>query len=361
MGSTFSAASEANYDADEHDDVRRVAPMGRTPRKPRAINDDIYVIGAGTERTNGVYKKVYLTSKTSKAKQGGQGGHLAERNGASVYRNIHGYEISREIIDDEAGWILGKRNARQAYYGVCDSSFLPPPRLWYKTWQMLGADPCPNVTLHHKDAVALGYDEMEEATVYMKAEMERENKIAENVIKKIKAKADERSRAKKVKHQDGDGNNKNNNNNNNKKNKGTKWNVVRSSVENKDDQKFFPVSPSVTRATKRRQRPQALAWQTPDKQKSLKKKLNIDRQDSDNLPQPPMSPVLHRAIEMSANTQEERTEKFNAKREERYQYYQKRLSTTTNNNNNERKPLGRVSPNQITHSNNNNGSTTQYV
>jgi len=31
--------------AEEQDDNRRVAPMGRTPRKKRTINDDIYVIG----------------------------------------------------------------------------------------------------------------------------------------------------------------------------------------------------------------------------------------------------------------------------------------------------------------------------
>jgi len=180
--------------------------------------------GAGSILTNGVYKKTYLTSNSSKARKGGKGknskrrrsniaviivrvivissflfyclllnrsfptnpnsitncfklfsfclqlhcscvalgGHLTERNGASVYRNIYGFEISREIIDDEPGWILGKRDTQQAFYGVLDSSFLPPPRLWDKTWQFLGESPSPNVTLHHKDAVALGYDAMEE-------------------------------------------------------------------------------------------------------------------------------------------------------------------------------------------------------
>ena len=342
MGSTSSHNQTYADDNDDNDDDdhRRVAPMGRTPRKARETNDDIFVVGAGNSKTNGRYKKVYLTSKPRKAKCGGKGGHLAEKNGASVYRNIFGFEISRDIIDDEAGWALGRhetttaiQHSSQVYYAVLDSSFLPPPRLWSKTWQCLGIDPCPNIALHLKDAIALGYDELREAELMETVAFEKEQKKMEGkeakkirqALKKMKPnksdsnKMSEGSRATTTTGGVGTGTDP--------KQTGSKWNVVRSSLENKGDDSFMPVSPSMAsynarRAQGRRQRPQALAWQTPEKGTSLKKTLK----DDDGLPELPQSPVLRRAIEMSATTHEERTERFTAKREERYQYYQKRLT-----------------------------------
>jgi hypothetical protein len=317
MGNNSSATSPNHkaYGQDD-DDHRRVAPMGRTPRKPRTVEDDIFVVNAGTARANGRYKKVYLTSKTKKAQVGKKGGHLAERNGAGIYYNFHGFEISREIIDDEAGWILGKRGTQEAFYGIKDSSFLPPPKKWGSTWQFVGAAPCPTISLHYKDAVALGYDEIREQESIQKAIFENEQAKLENKKKrnlKVGTKINKKAVGTTLSTSSTETVINNGQTSTKTKKKTSKWNVVRSSMENKDDNDFLPVSPSRQRAERRRHRPPALAWKTPEK--TLKKKL----------PKPFPSPVFSKAIEMNTNTQEERTERFTAKREERYQYYQKRL------------------------------------
>ena len=328
---TSSSTTKNTYEQ-EQDDHRRVAPMGRTPKKPRTIEDDIFVVKAGTAKANGRYKKVYLTSKSAKAKQGNKGGHLAERNGAGVYRNFHGFQISREIIDDEAGWILGKRDTQEAFYGINDASFLPPPKRWGSTWQFVGAAPCPTISLHFKDAVAIGYNEMEEEQAIQAALFEEEqHKLGKKKHKNIKigtvmtkinltapptpTTSGSHEPTKKV----------------------SKWTIVKSNMENKNDHQFLPISPSRQRASNRRQRPPTLAWKTPEQ--GTRKKLN-------KLPTPLPSPVFKKAVEMSSNTTEERTESYKAKRAERYEYYQNRLANNNNNNNNKqsenRSPLSNL-------------------
>ena len=321
MGNTNTTQPQAYADQDY--DHQRVAPMGRTPRKPRAVEDDIFVVNAGTTRTNGRYKKVYLTSKSSKATCGKKGGHLAERNGAGIYRNCHGFEISREIIDDAAGWILGKRGTQQAYYGISNASFLPPPTLWGSTWQFIGSAPCPTISLHFKDAVALGYDELAEAQEIEAALFEAEQKICQSVVTEMKKKRGTKMTTTKstgVPTSSSTTTATDSSSSSANPKKVSKWNVVRSSKENSKDAEMFPVSPSRQRAAGRRQRPPALAWNAPER--GIKKSLK----SLTPLPQHPPSPIMHQTLEMSAHTQDKRTEKFTAKREERYQYYQKRLN-----------------------------------
>lgn len=310
----------------------RVAPTGA---------DEVYVVGAGSVLVNGCYKRVYLTNSKSKAKKGmppgvGEGlkasirkskvGMPAERNGAAVYINARGFQMTREIVDEEAGWIIGRRTPDnlEAFYAVKDRSFLPPPKLWGKTWQYLGQDPCPSIALHELDAVALGYDEaeVEAAAEQAKIELAKEEKEAERrrqAVEKVKLAA-AKAREDKAK----------------RKQRKKELRIVADTKG--DGSEFFPVSPDRQRALARRPKTQALAWQTPDHGKSLARKslakkalddANWERFEEnmgiEMKADTPMSPAIQEHIDRERGTQEERAKSFVAKREERYQYYQNRL------------------------------------
>ena len=182
--------------------------------------------------------------------------------------NARGFQMTREIIDDEAGWIIGRRDKdnTEAFYAVRDRSFLPPPRKWSKTWQYIGQNPCPSVALHELDAIALGYDEseVEAAAEQLRLEMEREEKEAKrrrDLIDKVKRAA---ARAKEEKAQQ----------KNQKRQRDKKLQLDIVGAERGDGSEFFPVSPDRQRALARRPKTQALAWQTPEAKarKSLARK-----------------------------------------------------------------------------------------
>ena len=277
--------------------------------------------------------------------------------------NARGFQMTREIVDGEAGWIIGRRersaspaaaggnnavanNNAEAFYAVRDRSFLPPPRKWGKTWQYLGQSPAPSVALHELDAVALGYDESEieaaaeQARIELKME-ESEAQRRRGVIDKVKrAAARAKEDREQLKRQALEAKKK-------------KMTLQIETVEGKegDGSEFFPVSPDRRRALARRPPTQALAWQTPEQGKSLKARKSLARKMLDEAnraprfekeddpergvsaaqksprrpPSPPLSPAIQEHIDHERANRKAATESFTAKREERYQYYQNRL------------------------------------
>ena len=195
--------------------------------------------------------------------------------------------------------------------------------------------------MHFKDAVAICYNEMEEEQEIQAALFEEEQNKLGNQGKKKKHKNMKIGTVMT------------------KKNltappttsasfepttKVSNWHVVKSTMENKNDHQFLPISPSRQRASNRRQRPPTLAWKTPEQ--GTRKKLS-------KLPKPLPSPVFKKAVEMSSNTTEERTESYKAKRAERYEYYQNRLANNNNKLSENRSPLSNLK--------NKRKPTTQFV
>lgn len=85
----------------------------------------IEVKGAGTSDVNGIYYPIGILNK------------------AFVWENCHHMYLSREMIGDQMGWMLG--NMQMGYYGQPSQSLFPPTHGWrvYK-----GQESAPEVFCH---------------------------------------------------------------------------------------------------------------------------------------------------------------------------------------------------------------------
>eukprot|EP00949_MAST-11_sp_MAST-11-sp1_P002858 g2858.t1 len=116
---------------------------------------EVFVIGAGTLAANGMYARVEVAGIA------GRKPRIMERNDAAVYRNENGFLLSREVIGDQVGWILG--NPPDAYYGVLNSSHIPPSCLWTGTAQYAGDTPFPTISLDRRDLIQSNGEKIEAA------------------------------------------------------------------------------------------------------------------------------------------------------------------------------------------------------
>jgi hypothetical protein len=115
----------------------------------------IVVVGAAEEDANGIYSiimendemilndKQHMKNKKKKRNNDNIPSHPYIRNQAWIFRNSKGFQISREIIDDEAGWIIGKPPL--AYYGTRNDSLLCPSCIFKGGGEFLGSKPFPSV------------------------------------------------------------------------------------------------------------------------------------------------------------------------------------------------------------------------
>ena len=116
---------------------------------------EVFVIGAGSLEANGMYARVEVRG-VGKSKL-----RTVERNNASVYRNENGFLLSREVIGDQAGWVLGK--PPNAYYGVKSNSHVPPTCRWTGTSQYAGKTPFPKISLDRRDIIESNGEKIEAA------------------------------------------------------------------------------------------------------------------------------------------------------------------------------------------------------
>ena len=114
----------------------------------------IVVVGAGVDDVNGIYS---LLMDDDESLSNMEDGHRMKknnvkgqkipapliRNKAWVFKNKKGYQISREILDDESGWIIGKPPL--AYYGTRNESLLCPSCIFKGGGEFLGQLPNPSV------------------------------------------------------------------------------------------------------------------------------------------------------------------------------------------------------------------------
>ena len=86
----------------------------------RSILDrKVVVLGAETTGCNGIYSVVRSPTDPSSPMM---------HNDAWVFENSKGFKISREVVGNEPGWIIGIRPT--AYYGRRDSALTPPTAQW---------------------------------------------------------------------------------------------------------------------------------------------------------------------------------------------------------------------------------------
>jgi hypothetical protein len=124
MGGGVSVAAEVDLEEGERKLEKRANVMQRK----------VVVLGAGTLEANGIYTVVPDSKNPNDP---------LIRNEAWMFRNKKNFTISREIIDGDAGWIIGK--VPTAYYGIKDNSLLPPSEVWAGGGQFAGDLPFASV------------------------------------------------------------------------------------------------------------------------------------------------------------------------------------------------------------------------
>ena len=103
------------------------------PHEVRIANRKVVVVAAGESSANGIYS-IMMNEKTQQP---------VIRNNSWVFKNGKGFQISREIVNDESGWIIGK--PPMAYYGTRNESLICPSCVFKGGGDFVGRAPFPSV------------------------------------------------------------------------------------------------------------------------------------------------------------------------------------------------------------------------
>ena len=103
------------------------------PHEVKIANRKVVVVAAGEPSANGIYS-IMMNAKTQQP---------LIRNNSWVFKNGKGFQISREIVNDESGWIIGK--PPMAYYGTRNESLICPSCVFKGGGDFVGVAPFPSV------------------------------------------------------------------------------------------------------------------------------------------------------------------------------------------------------------------------